>query len=519
MKNLNKQNKTELIFCFAVTFILGLAAHLYAFMHSMFSHDSLNAFVAGTVENQSKISVGRFMVPVIRSITRGSIALPWVIGFLALIYVSLSVFLIIKIFNVKSKIGIILISGIMATNVTVSASAATFIHELDINMFALLLSCTAVYFWQKNEKILWLISGVVLLTLSLGIYQSYFQVAITLMIMASIINLLDGKNFREVFIRGLKGIAMLIVSGILYFVSYNLVLKFSKIELNDRVNVLSSSSVSFMSNIKMFLFYVVNKIISPCAALPSKAMGIINIFLILFTLFLVVYNIFKLGKNKAKEKILALILCALIPLAVDIISFFVDGVVHTIMIYSFWFVYVFSVVIFTRNSELFNKKNIINNIAFLLVGIFVWNNILIANTCYLKKDFEQTATLSVMTRVIDDMEDIKGYIPGKTKVKIFGDIDCFETPEPFKKTNQLFGMDINNTVGNLWGKSWSYCAVEAYFRYYLNYPINFCDDIKAGNPEVKSMPCYPDKGYIKIIDNTVVVKLGSVSESDIQSSC
>ncbi|MBP9988058.1 MAG: glucosyltransferase domain-containing protein, partial [Ruminococcus sp.] len=117
MKNLTYKNYSELYLSFIATFIFGLAAHLYAFTHSLFSHDSLNAFIAGNIENQSKISVGRFMVPVIRSLTRGSVALPWVIGFLALIYISVSVYFVIKIFNMKSKFGIILIAGIMSTNI------------------------------------------------------------------------------------------------------------------------------------------------------------------------------------------------------------------------------------------------------------------------------------------------------------------------------------------------------------------------------------------------------------------
>lgn len=37
-----------------------------------------------------------------------------------------------------------------------------------------------------------------------------------------------------------------------------------------------------------------------------------------------------------------------------------------------------------------------------------------ANQMYLKKDLEYDATLSVMTRVVDRIEQVEGYIPGET---------------------------------------------------------------------------------------------------------
>ena len=45
-----------------------------------------------------------------------------------------------------------------------------------------------------------------------------------------------------------------------------------------------------------------------------------------------------------------------------------------------------------------------------------------ANQIYLKKDLEYDTTLSVMTRVVDRIEQVEGYIPGETPVKFLGDI-------------------------------------------------------------------------------------------------
>ena len=98
---LNLSDSRILFICsILATFFWGLIAHSYGFMHSFFSHDSLNAFYADSVEISSKIGVGRFIVPVYEYLTRGFTALPWLIGLLGLFYISVSVFFIVKILHI-----------------------------------------------------------------------------------------------------------------------------------------------------------------------------------------------------------------------------------------------------------------------------------------------------------------------------------------------------------------------------------------------------------------------------------
>ena len=102
--NLIKQkfenNKNTVFYCLAVTFIIGLAAHAYMYFQDSFSHDGLNEF-NGNLFNKWKIQLGRFVVPLYRLLTRGGLALPWIIGILSLLWIALSVFLTVKMFNIK----------------------------------------------------------------------------------------------------------------------------------------------------------------------------------------------------------------------------------------------------------------------------------------------------------------------------------------------------------------------------------------------------------------------------------
>ncbi|MBR5305840.1 MAG: hypothetical protein IKU47_02850 [Oscillospiraceae bacterium] len=68
-----------------------------------------------------------------------------------------------KTLGINSKISAVFICGVMVTSRTVTALAATFIHDLDADMFALMLACIAVYLWKEKIFGWWLVGAVVAL--------------------------------------------------------------------------------------------------------------------------------------------------------------------------------------------------------------------------------------------------------------------------------------------------------------------------------------------------------------------
>lgn len=137
-----QSHKSTLTYCLATTFLWGLVAHAYGFLHNNLSHDVLNAFVAMTTEEIWKIELGRFFVPVYRYLFRGAVSLPWLIGLVGLFWTSLAVFFTIQLLDVKKKPVIALIAGIMASNITYISQIATYVYEFDFNALALLLACS-----------------------------------------------------------------------------------------------------------------------------------------------------------------------------------------------------------------------------------------------------------------------------------------------------------------------------------------------------------------------------------------
>ena len=196
----NRINDKLLKQSFFYTYLLGLAAHAYCFLNLTVSHDSLRAFyIAG---KYPKASLGRIFYGAYIALTRGKIVLPWAIGVLGLFWISIAVYLIVRMFQMEKRVIVILVAGICVTNPSLYAIAATYLHDFDANAFAVLLAVVTVFLWEQamsvsrtKKKFSLLCIASVLMSLSLGIYQSYVSVAITLMMLVSVKNLLNRKKY------------------------------------------------------------------------------------------------------------------------------------------------------------------------------------------------------------------------------------------------------------------------------------------------------------------------------------
>ena len=116
-------HKKWLWFSLIATFLWGMVAHGYCFMDNNVSHDSLNEFQSAIVGNDIKIGSGRFFVPLYRDLLRSDVTLPWLIGVLSLLWIGMSVFLVMRMFRVRSKVTAFLIAGIFTVNISVSSTA------------------------------------------------------------------------------------------------------------------------------------------------------------------------------------------------------------------------------------------------------------------------------------------------------------------------------------------------------------------------------------------------------------
>lgn len=162
-----------------------LFAHGYRLSNNMYSHDSLLEVVQD--DSAWQIALGRFMHPILIFL-RGGIGSPWLIGCCSFLWLSLAVYLITELFQLRDPLSIALTAGIVICNPTLISANAAFLQLVDFYSMALALSILGVYLCHQKGlagKVL----GILSMTVSMGIYQSYICVSITLFMLCILLNI------------------------------------------------------------------------------------------------------------------------------------------------------------------------------------------------------------------------------------------------------------------------------------------------------------------------------------------
>lgn len=220
-----KNNKSLFLRTIVIAFAFGIITHGFMYFSNSVAYDALNEFVTDKSVQIWKVQLGRVFVPIYQNFTRGLITLPFLVGILATLYTAISLFFVCKIFDINSNLLIILIAGIFTANITTISLTSTFIHDLDSDMLSLMFSVIAVYLWKRYK--FGYLYAIIPLIFTMGLYQAFVQVTITLIIIYSILTLLKGGEnaFKDTLIKGLKGVVTLCATALIYFISAKIIAK------------------------------------------------------------------------------------------------------------------------------------------------------------------------------------------------------------------------------------------------------------------------------------------------------
>ena len=516
IKDYLRDNKKLLIFVFAFTFGFGLVAHGYSYFNANLNHDSLYGMIGNKEYNLFMLQIGRFIRPIWARI-RGNITLPTLIGFISLFFVSCSNYLIIKLLKIKNKVLIAFTCGILITNYTVALTYASYIHDADIYSIALFLSVLSVYEFTSNNK-LGLLKGTIILVISLGIYQAYFQVAIFLLMILAIERFINNEKALKVVTDYIKILLCMVVSIIIYYLIYQLTLKVFNVPIGDTYNSMPQLKDYFDLGAFAYIFEQMFK--SERMWLMGKnahhwwmIFGI-NVLCIVLTFFLFIKLIIK-KMTSTINTILATIVLLLMPVGICIVCVMSKGLVHDIMTYSYFLFYVFVFKLIEMSADCYSVEiRLQSGIKYILypcmVAMLISNNVY-SNEVYLEKELMEQTTLSTMTRIINRMEETDGYEMGKTPVMMVGALnisDLSHTRIGFMNTGEGTNVAFTITYQGVYSK---------YFNDYLAYPINLVDDDTLfsnyyGSDDIKDMPVFPAKDSVKFYNDMLVVKISDYGD-------
>ncbi|MBP3469008.1 MAG: glucosyltransferase domain-containing protein, partial [Lachnospiraceae bacterium] len=353
---------------------------------------------------------------------------------------------------------------------------------------------------------------------SMGLYQCYASVFITLVILYAIFEVVyHDKSVKESFAGCFKALGSFVIAFLLYSVSSRLICKLADVEVNSSRDVLSNLSVNLISKTADILKLTIKRICLPFSIYNRYLLGMIACFLIAGMLVIIAKKVFS-EKKSVREIFYILFLFATLPIAVCSIGI-ISPYIHDLMIYGIWLLFVFCIVVFDKNIGILKesqekKRHILNCIIPICAFILLWNNVVIANECYMKKDIEDKAALSVMTRVVDDLEDRDDYVLGQTPIMFIGNGPYYYYMEPYANIYEICGVDFRGPIYDT--NVWYFNAYQAYFDYVMDYPLVTVDSdyYEKHFEEYTSLdiPAFPADGYIVNVDGVLVVNLDCNNE-------
>ena len=519
MEKLDVQIQPKLKKIALYTLIFMALLHGYRYVSLGFSHDSL-AF-AWQPDLEWQISLGRYMQPFYWWIIRGRIAAPFIVGVLSYGYMVGSVYGVASLLDLKAKTTLFLLAGLMCGSLAFIALDATYSHTADVYMLALMLNIAAAWLCLRGKRrVPSVLAAVVLLVISTGLYQAYLQVFTALTMVWALLRLLktDDRAIPEAVARCAQSFLALMLAMALFFVGYYVVMAVTGVEAVSKANSIGGmkvlSGAALVDMVKTTWKMPLRQLgrlqgrIAPLARMLTAVVLMTGAAATIFTA--------RRSRVSAWQALGMAVLVLLLPFGMNWICLFCGGVVHDLMMYAYivpllaalaaneraW-----NLALADEGKQIGKKTRAAACVLPLAVLTLLFDRGIYANQIYLKKDLEYDATLSVMTRVVDRIEQVEGYIPGETPVEFLGDI----LRSQLAMTRPAFAH-----LGSLTGTEENYAITYAdtfwmYLEDVMGYPIKRFRETKNEEQErvTDDMPCFPDKDSVQIVDGVVFVKLAA----------
>lgn len=519
MEKLDVQIQPKLKKIALYTLIFMALLHGYRYVSLGFSHDSL-AF-AWQPDLEWQISLGRYMQPFYWWIIRGRIAAPFIVGVLSYGYMVGSVYGVASLLDLKAKTTLFLLAGLMCGSLAFIALDATYSHTADVYMLALMLNIAAAWLCLRGRRrVPSVLAAVVLLVISTGLYQAYLQVFTALTMVWALLRLLktDDRAIPEAVARCAQSFLALMLAMALFFVGYYVVMAVTGVEAVSKVNSIGGmkvlSGAALVDMVKTTWKMPLRQLgrlqgrIAPLARMLTAVVLMTGAAATIFTA--------RRSRVSAWQALGMAVLALLLPFGMNWICLFCGGVVHDLMMYAYivpllaalaaneraW-----NLALADEGKQIGKKTRAAACVLPLAVLTLLFDRGIYANQIYLKKDLEYDTTLSVMTRVVDRIEQVEGYIPGETPVEFLGDIQRSKlamTRPAFAHLGSLTGTEENYAI--TYGDTF-----WMYLEDVMGYPIKRFRETKNEEQErvTDDMPCFPDKDSVQMVDGVVFVKLAA----------
>ncbi len=469
----------------------GLLAHGFAFTNKLLISDEISTLFGKGLT----ISSGRWGLA-LSSLLFPDVSTPWIFGVLSILMLSAAACLMLRIFRIESP----LLGCALAAGLTVfPAETATFAYMFTSPSYALafLLAVAAVWAAEKERPAGYL-AGLLLLLLSVSIYQAYIAVASSFFVLRMIQKLLkDEGSAKEVFLFGLKRLGLLALCLALYALSVPIMLHLCGGSLEDygvehERSILFRTAVAysaFLHTLTRGYFHYVRGVFSQL--LHALCLGLTAFVCLRWLL-----------RCRDLGKALLLALCLLLfPLSAYCIYLIAEtGIIHALVLYSFYSVYVLAAL--AADQLRGDRAPALCRLTALCLALVALGNCFFANAFYLKLHLRYQNAYALYTGLAAQIRQTPGF-DENTRVAILGSAE-----NGVYRIEEMEDLDLIGKAEDLT----NVYTREDLVRRYVGFDVPFADRAERSalrqDPRVREMPLYPYYGSVRMIDDYLVIRLG-----------
>lgn len=494
--------------------IIGLVTHGYFITNFAYSFDSLQMLYISKAGDDFQIAIGRPFNTLYNWVTSTIFATPYLQGLSVIIWLGLSAYFIILVFDITDTIRILVISALFQTNLSVLSLLATYAPDAAPDYFGVFCASVSVWLWNRyldKPKKRFILFSALLLASALLVYQCNAAVFTVVVVFKLIKILVDSSDNKAVVVlrSGLYAVGIVLISGVIYLAVVKLFLTLCNVELLTGSYLSLSNAWTGSESIieRMMALYKEVKVVLWNSAVATRYQWIIkmiNLLVIVVSFVIIVLRIQARKRLFSFDAGMALLLMCALPVAMNYVRLF-NPTTHSCHYFGIWIIYLLPIVLsegIVCNRDVLCKA--LRSISLALAIVVVLNDIQVSNAAYLKKDIEYDRAMAVMTDVLNRIGMIEGYKEGETKVYFEG---C--------PGDALMPVYITTSLSFLEGMSYipvvhNNLLYLAYSEFILGRPnIRFVfnnelsDEVKK---EIQKMPTYPDYKSVDVVNGVVVVR-------------
>lgn len=501
---LNQRIPAQWKTCFWSALAVGLLAHLYKLTNWLPNWDSL----VFRYDPQNMLGLGRWFLPVACGFS-SFYDLPWLAGLLALVFHALGAVCICRMFAVQKKVTAALIGAMVVTFPTVT-SVLMYNYVADGYALSFLLACGAACCLTQDKPRY--PAAILLIALSVGIYQAYITVTVMLLLCWLIRQTLQtGVTAKTVLFQSGKLLVAGAIGMILYYLVLNLLLKVTGTQLIDYQGVKSAISLTeldWLGSLYAIKHSFLRFFFDPSGGLAAH--HIINGAVFAVTILLYFCDAIKAKLNLPKWLMLALWV-VLLPVGASLLAFINSGVdYHNLMKMGFCVFYLLFLLQYEQTQfqkEAFNRVKLWT---ILLTAVaLVFSQTLIANISYHKLTMAYEKSYGILIRIADRIEQTDGAAECN-RILVAGSL-----PQSAAYSADI-ALEMTGTTDGLILRADDETVAQSVFCSALN---DYCGTnyrFVAGEEKTNlleqigadALGVWPERNAILVVDDVIVISLG-----------